>query len=76
MLPGKRTGKNAQDDAQSSKTKSQGQKITDLCLPVEISEIQTGYYILIIRDKNIYKENYHYLFLKHIFRPPFFNVCV
>lgn len=68
----KRTGKNAQDDAQSSKTKSQGQKITDLCLPVEISEIQTGYHILIIRDKNIYKENYHYLFLKHIFQTSVF----
>ena len=68
----KELAKNAQDDAQSSKTKSQDQKITDLCLPVEISEIQKGYYILTIRDKNIYKENYHYLFLKPIFRPPVF----
>ena len=51
----KELAKNAQDDAQSSKTKSQGQKITDLCLPVEISEIQTGYHILIIRDKTFTK---------------------
>ena len=66
----KELAKNTQED--SSKTKSQSQKITDLYLPVEISKIQTGSNTPLIQNKNIYKEDYHYLFLKHIFRPPVF----
>jgi len=64
----KELAKSSQED--SSKTKNQTQKIIDLYLPAEISEV-------VIFENNFsgkfsfnYQSDYSYLFLKHVFRPP------
>ncbi|MDQ1804875.1 hypothetical protein ACNFU2_15875 [Chryseobacterium sp. PTM-20240506] len=63
---------NDTETAPLSKGKTSGQKILDIYILPEITEIKnTG----LTYDHNftfIYQKNYSFLFLKHIFRPPVF----
>lgn len=66
----KELAKSSQED--SSKTKNQTQKIIDFYIPTEISEIQFLEKEFFTKISFIYKKDYAYLFLTHIFHPPIF----
>ncbi|WP_185670499.1 hypothetical protein [Chryseobacterium sp. POL2] len=69
----KELAKSSQEDTSPfSKTKNQPQKVLDFYLPAEISEIQIVTKEFYTSFFFIYKADYSYLFLKHIFRPPIF----
>ncbi|EJL76203.1 hypothetical protein [Chryseobacterium populi] len=55
-----------------NKTKNSGQKILDIYILPEITEIQNAKDLLFLNFIFIYKTDYSFLFLKHIFRPPVF----
>ena len=55
-----------------SKGKTSGQKILDIYILPEISEIKNTDQSYKINFSFIYEKNYSFLFLKHIFRPPVF----
>lgn len=63
------------NDTESSplnKTKNSGQKILDIYILPEITEIQNTENISFLSFIFTYKTDYSFLFLKHIFRPPVF----
>ncbi|ASW75013.1 hypothetical protein IQ37_00075 [Chryseobacterium piperi] len=55
-----------------SKGKSSGQKVLDIYILPEITEIKNTNTKYHTRFSFIYETNYSFLFLKHIFRPPVF----
>lgn len=59
-----------EDSSPFSKTKIPTQKTLDFYLPTEISEISIVAKEFYTNSLFIYKTDYSYLFLKHIFRPP------
>lgn len=63
------------NDTESSplnKTKNSGQKILDIYILPEITEIQNTETFTFLNFIFICKTDYSFLFLKHIFRPPVF----
>lgn len=66
----KELAKSSQED--SSKAKNQTQKIIDVYIPTEISEIQFSEKEFFTEISFVYKKDYAYLFLTHIFHPPIF----
>lgn len=55
-----------------NKVKSSGQKILDIYILPEITEISITEKILFFNFNFIYETAYSFLFLKHIFKPPVF----
>lgn len=65
----------ANDNTEStpfSKAKNSGQKILDIYILPEIAEVTVTEKIPFFNFNFIYKTDYSFLFLKHIFRPPVF----
>lgn len=65
----------ANDNAEStpfSKVKNSGQKILDIYILPDITEVTITEKIPFFNFNFIYKTEYSFLFLKHIFRPPVF----
>ncbi|MEY8758608.1 hypothetical protein [Chryseobacterium tongliaoense] len=63
------------NDTESSplnKIKNSGQKILDIYILPEITEIQNTGNLSFLNFIFTYKTDYSFLFLKHIFRPPVF----
>lgn len=65
---------NDTDSSPSNKTKSSGQKLLDIYVLPEITEINTTENTFISNFNFLYKTAYSFLFLKYIFRPPVFSV--
>lgn len=55
-----------------SKGKTSGQKLLDIYILPEITEIKNTDQSYRVNFNFIYQKNYSFLFLKHIFRPPVF----
>lgn len=63
---------NDTDSSPLNKTKNSGQKLLDIYVLPEITEIRNTEKISLFDFKFTYKTEYSFLFLKHIFRPPVF----
>ncbi|MFP7656924.1 MULTISPECIES: hypothetical protein [Chryseobacterium] len=63
---------NDTETAPLSKGKNSGQKILDIYILPEITEIKNTDLTYDHNFTFIYQKNYSFLFLKHIFRPPVF----
>lgn len=63
---------NDTDSSPLSKTKNSGQKLLDIYILPDITEIQNTEKISLFNFKFTYKADYSFLFLQSIFRPPVF----
>lgn len=65
---------NDTDSSPLTKTKNSGQKLLDIYVLPEITEISKTENTFISNFNFLYKTAYSFLFLKYIFRPPVFSV--
>ncbi|UMQ40231.1 hypothetical protein MKS83_12565 [Chryseobacterium sp. Y16C] len=63
---------NDTDSSPLNKTKNSGQKLLDIYVLPEITEITAAEKKIFSNSNFLYKTAYSFLFLKHIFRPPVF----
>lgn len=60
------------DSSPLNKTKTSGQKLLDIYILPDITEIRNTEKISLFDFKFTYTTDYSFLFLKHIFKPPIF----
>ncbi|GAA4157253.1 hypothetical protein GCM10022217_16940 [Chryseobacterium ginsenosidimutans] len=63
---------NDNDSSPLNKIKNSGQKLLDIYILPDSTEIRNTEKISLFNFKFTYKTDYSFLFLKHIFRPPVF----